>query len=272
MFLDVTHQHSDIKWVPQSRSPKRNSRGSRPAPRKCQYAHRQPTPDPSFNIRSSSYIYILFFVIFFLPYWGVLDFVHLFCCWCHVAFPCSHVVVSFVFACCLRLLYLILGSCTVVSACVAFTSSSVSVLQIHSVCCNSCSFDALGGAAASVCILPTRLGFMPLLRLAGCPLRMHRGQPALGRHWPVSILVETSGFWLLLQREQTHLQASMSVSAKGISRRSAPGQVCGLALLARLTCPHLDGRPPIAVGRVSSPRGVAQCLAPRINPGHAKWA
>jgi hypothetical protein len=148
----------------------------------------------------------------------------------------------------------------------------VSVLQIHSVCCNSCSFDALGGAAASVCILPTRLGFMPLLRLAGCPLRMHRGQPALGRHWPVSILVETSGFWLLLQREQTHLQASMSVSAKGISRRSAPGQVCGLALLARLTCPHLDGRPPIAVGRVSSPRGVAQCLAPRINPGHAKWA
>ena len=29
-------------------------------------------------------------------------------------------------------------------------------------------------------------------RLAGCPLRMHRGQPALGRHQPVSILVETS--------------------------------------------------------------------------------
>ena len=30
-------------------------------------------------------------------------------------------------------------------------------------------------------------------RLAGCPLRMHRGQPALGRHRPLSILVETSG-------------------------------------------------------------------------------
>ena len=30
-------------------------------------------------------------------------------------------------------------------------------------------------------------------RLAGCPLRMRRGQPALGRHRPVSILVERSG-------------------------------------------------------------------------------
>ena len=30
-------------------APKKNSRGSRPAPRKCYYAHRQPTPDPSFN-------------------------------------------------------------------------------------------------------------------------------------------------------------------------------------------------------------------------------
>ena len=36
------------------------------------------------------------------------------------------------FACCLGLLYLILGSRTTVSACVTFTLSSVSVLQIHS--------------------------------------------------------------------------------------------------------------------------------------------
>ena len=180
-------------------------------------------------------------------------------------FP-AHVVVVYVCLCLLPRAALLDSWLSYCRVCVAFTSSSVSVLQIHSVCCNSCSFDALGGAAASVCILPTRLGFMPLLRLAGCPLRMHRGQPALGRHWPVSILVETSGFWLLLQREQTHMQASMSVSAKGISRRSAPGQVCGLALLARLTCPHLNGRLPTAVGRVSSPRGVAQCLVPRKTP------
>ena len=34
-------------------APKFSSRGSRPAPRKCHYAHRQPTPDPSFNRRES---------------------------------------------------------------------------------------------------------------------------------------------------------------------------------------------------------------------------
>ena len=54
MFLDVTHQHSDKKLIPQSRSPKKNSRGSRPAPQKCHYAHRQPTPDPSFNRRAGA--------------------------------------------------------------------------------------------------------------------------------------------------------------------------------------------------------------------------
>ena len=43
--------------------------------------------------------------------------------------------------------------------------------------------------------------------------------------------------------------------------------MCGLVLLARLTCPHLDGRSPTAVGRVSSPRGVAQSFMPsRKNP------
>jgi len=54
MFLDVTHQHSDKKWVPLSRSPKISSaRGSRPGPRtppKWQLSLRQPTPDPSFSL------------------------------------------------------------------------------------------------------------------------------------------------------------------------------------------------------------------------------
>ena len=36
-------------------------------------------------------------------------------------------------------------------------------------------------------------GLPPSPRLTGCLLRMRRGQPALGRHRPVSILVETSG-------------------------------------------------------------------------------
>ena len=145
--------------------------------------------------------------------------------------PFSHVVVLFVFTCCLGLFYLILGSRIVVSACVAFTSSSVSVLQTHSVCCNSCSFEALGGATASVCILPTRLGFMPSPRLAGCPLRMHRWQPVLGRHRPVSNLC--GDLWPSLQSGQTHLPASHSVSTGGVTRRSAPSQLCGLALLTR---------------------------------------
>ena len=75
-----------------------------------------------------------FSLLFFFFLGGVLDFDHLFCCWCHVSFPFSHVVVSFVFACCLGLLYMILVPHTLVSARVSFTSSSVSVLQmIHSV-------------------------------------------------------------------------------------------------------------------------------------------
>ena len=109
--------------------------------------------------------------------------------------------------------------------------------------------SALEGAF--FCIHLTRLGFMPSPHLTGCPLRMHRWQPALGRHRPVSILVETSdgcccrGSRLICQR--------VSLSPR---RRSAPGQVHRLALLARLPCPHLDGRPPTAVGSVTSPRGV----------------
>ena len=30
----------------------------------------------------------------------------------------------------------------------------------------------------------------------------------------------------------------------GVTRRSTPGQLCGVALLTRWTCPHLDGRLP----------------------------
>jgi len=105
------------------------------------------------------------------------------------------------FACCLGLLYLILGSRTTVSACVTFTLSSVSVLQIHS---------------HSVAVIAVHLmlweeqqqvqvfASFPRGRSAahraagsGCPqgsrLRLPTGQPALGRNRPVSILVETSG-------------------------------------------------------------------------------
>ena len=50
MFLDVTHQHSDKKWVPQSRSPTIFFAGLPPrTPLKWQLLRRQPTPDPSFS-------------------------------------------------------------------------------------------------------------------------------------------------------------------------------------------------------------------------------
>ena len=64
MFLDVTHQHSDKKWVPQSRSPKIFFAGLPPRPPpKWQLSLRHPTPDPSFSHNKinifvlSNYIY-----------------------------------------------------------------------------------------------------------------------------------------------------------------------------------------------------------------------
>jgi len=66
MFLDVTHQHSDKKWVPQSRSPFFFFAGLPPrTPPKWQLSLRQPTPDPSFSHTccSLSYAYGLCSVI-----------------------------------------------------------------------------------------------------------------------------------------------------------------------------------------------------------------
>ena len=74
-------------------------------------------------------------------------------------------------------------------------------------------------------------GLLPSPRLAGCLLRVRRGQPVLGRHRPVSNLC--GDLWPSLQSGQTHLPASHSVSTGGVTRRSAPSQLCGLALLTR---------------------------------------
>ena len=53
MFLiDVTHKHSDKKWVPQSRSPKIFFAGLPPRPPpKWQLLGRQPTPDRNFSLQ-----------------------------------------------------------------------------------------------------------------------------------------------------------------------------------------------------------------------------
>ena len=76
----------------------------------------------------------------------------------------------------------------------------------------------------------------------GCSLRMRREQPVLDRHRPVSNLC--GDLWPSLQGRLTLLLVSPPVSTGGVTRRSAPGQLCGLALLTRWTCPHLEGRLP----------------------------
>ena len=52
----------------------------------------------------------------------------------------------------------------------------------------------------------------------------------------------------------------------GVNRRSAPGQLCGLALLTRWTCPHLDGRLPYSGRPRQLSQKVRTCLVPRKNP------
>jgi len=71
---------------------------------------------------------------------------------------------------------------------------------------------------------------------------MRREQPVLDRHRPVSNLC--GDLWPSLQGRLTLLLVSHPVSTGGVTRRSAPGQLCGLALLTRWTCPHLEGRLP----------------------------
>ena len=129
-------------------------------------------------------------------------------------------------------------------------------------------FETLRGA--SVCIQPsTRSTAYCLARLAGCVhCAMHRGQAGLDRHQPVSILVETSGCCccrLQSQREQTHLPASQSISVGGSTRSERAGPGVWVGTSGPVDCLPIDGRPPTAVGRISSPRGLAQSLMPRNN-------
>ena len=149
--------------------------------------------------------------------------------------------------------------------CVAFTSSSVSVLQIHSVCCNGCPCDALGGATASVCILPTRL-------TASC----------LRPIWPAvhCVCIEGSrlsaviglcrSLWrpLPAAAEGADSSANKSVCLRRgghPAERAGSGVWVGTPGPVGLSSPRW-APPDTAVGRVSSPRGVAQCLVPRKHP------
>ena len=83
---------------------------------------------------------------------------------------------------------------------------------------------------------------LPPARLLTSHHRMRREQPVLDLHRPVSNLC--GDLWSSLQGELTLLPVSHPVSTGGVTRRSAPGHLCGLALLTRWTCPHLEGRLP----------------------------
>ena len=107
-------------------------------------------------------------------------------------------------------------------------------------------------------------GLPPSPRLTGCLLRMRRGQPALGRHRPVPILVEIFGRCCRVSRLicQRVSQSPPGGSPGGARRVSCAGWH---SWPGRLVLTSM-GAPPTAVGRVSSPRGFAHGLVPRENP------
>ena len=95
-------------------------------------------------------------------------------------------------------------------------------------------------------------GLPPSPRLAGCLLRVRRGQPALGRHRPVSNLVETSGRCCRMSRL---ICQRVGLSPPGGSPGGARRVSCvgWHSRSVRLVLTSM-GAPPTAVGRVSSPR------------------
>jgi len=111
---------------------------------------------------------------------------------------------------------------------------------------------------------PTREARLIAYPLLGCSLRMRREQPVLDRHRPVSNLCGDLG--PSLQGWLTLLPVSHPVSTGGVTRRSASCQLCGLALLTRWTCPHLDGRLPYSGRPRQLSQKVRTCLVPRKNP------
>ena len=136
-------------------------------------------------------------------------------------------------------------SCTCV--CVSLVHSVVQILRFaFSVAVPLCSCVHMllssGHLVFGWIVGPTREARLIAYPPRGCSLRVRREQPVLDRHRPVSNL--RGDLWPSLQGRLTLLLVSPPVSAGGVTRRSAPGQLCGLALLTRWTCPHLEGRLP----------------------------
>ena len=108
-----------------------------------------------------------------------------------------------IFPCCCLVCFCLLPRAALHDSCPSYSCLCASLVYIvFGICLADDPFGRCGIIARQRFILicfgrslhPTHeAGLLPSPRLAGCPLQMHRGQPALGRHRPVSILVETSG-------------------------------------------------------------------------------
>ena len=180
-----------------------------------------------------------------------------------MAFPFSHVVVSFVFACCLGLLYLILGSRTVVSAsrshrlrCLSYRSIQFAVIAVHLMLWEEqqqvfASFPrgwasclcSVWPAVHCVCIEGSRLS-----AVIGLCRSLWRPLPAAAEG------ADSSANKSVCLRRGGHP-----------AERAGSGVWVGTPGPVGLSSPRW-APPDTAVGRVSSPRGVAQCLVPRKHP------
>ena len=148
---------------------------------------------------------------------------------------------------------------------VTFCASAVPVVIHVGLCCwhTVCSRRPFSGRA-SICLRSTGSSAYCLAVWRAAHCTVHRGQPPLRRHQPVSTLVEASGCCCRGSR-LIYQQVSLSPPG-GAPERSAPVQECELALLSRLTVLASMSAPPFNSRRVSSPRGVDQFLVPRKNP------
>ena len=170
-----------------------------------------------------------------------------------------------IFPCCCLVCFCLLPRAALHDSCPSYSCLCASLVYIvFGICLADDPFGRCGIIARQRFILicfgrslhPSHeAGLLPSPRLAGCPLRMAE---CIEGSRLSAVIGLCRSLWRPLAAAakgvETHLPASQSVSAGGVTRRSAPGQVCGLALLPRLTCPHLDGRPPYS----SRPRQLSQ--------------
>ena len=145
---------------------------------------------------------------------------------------------------------------------VTFSASAVSVVLALGSCSVLLAYSMLCSGREFSSPRCHRRTALSVWQAAHCTV--HRGQPPLHRHQPVSTLVE--GFGLCCRGSRLIYQQVSLSPPGGTPERSAPFQKCGLALLSRLTILASMVVPSFSSCRVSPPRGVDQCLVRRKNP------